>query len=120
MYEMVCGEPPFYSDDIPTMYKNIKEGTLKFSSKVSEEAKNCIKRLLERDPNKRLGAKNKQEIKDDPFFNGVDWNKVLRKEYRPPITDFTDLQDDDIDDDYDIGYKGKVIFFFKQNKAHLQ
>lgn len=25
-YELVTGEPPYYSDDIPTMYKNIKEG----------------------------------------------------------------------------------------------
>lgn len=88
---MLTGEPPFYSDDLPTMYKNIKEGTLKFPPRISEEAKNCIRRMLERDPTKRLGAKTKQEIKDDPFFSGVNWNSVLKRELRPPITDFSDL-----------------------------
>jgi hypothetical protein len=43
MYEMISGEPPYYSDDIPTMYKNIKEGILKFPKGMTEEAKNCIK-----------------------------------------------------------------------------
>lgn len=112
MYEMLTGEPPFYSDDIPTMYKNIKEGVLKFPPKISEEAKGCVRRLLERDPTKRMGAKSKQEIKDDVFFSGIDWNKVLKKEYRPPITDFSDLQDDDGDDYDEIGYKGKVICYY--------
>lgn len=26
MFEMLNGEPPFYDDDIPTMYKNIQHG----------------------------------------------------------------------------------------------
>lgn len=43
MFEMLTGEPPFYSDDIPTMYKNIKEGVLKFPKNLSEDSKNCIK-----------------------------------------------------------------------------
>ena len=59
MYEMLVGEPPYYSDDIPTMYKNIKEGILKFPKNISDEAKSCIKRLLERDPNKRMGTRSK-------------------------------------------------------------
>jgi serum/glucocorticoid-regulated kinase 2 len=35
-YELLIGEPPYYSDDIPTMYKQIKEGTLKFPGKISD------------------------------------------------------------------------------------
>ena len=40
---MVTGEPPFYSDDIPTLYKNIKEGQLKLPKYLTEEAKMLIK-----------------------------------------------------------------------------
>lgn len=40
---MIVGEPPYYSDDIPTMYRNIKEGNLKFPKNISDEAKNLIK-----------------------------------------------------------------------------
>jgi len=43
MFEMLTGEPPYYSDDIPTMYKNIREGQLKFPKNLTEECKNVIK-----------------------------------------------------------------------------
>lgn len=58
LYEFIIGEPPYFSDDIPTLYRNIKEGKLKFPKSVSEVAKNVISGLLERDPKKRLGAKS--------------------------------------------------------------
>lgn len=47
--------------------------------------------MLERDPAKRIGTKSKEEIKTDPFFKGMDWDKVYKREYKPPITDFSDM-----------------------------
>lgn len=35
---MLTGDPPYYNDDIPTMYHNIKNGVLKFTGNVSPEA----------------------------------------------------------------------------------
>ena len=32
---MLVGEPPFYDDDIPKMYKNIKNGNLTFPDDVT-------------------------------------------------------------------------------------
>ena len=43
MYEMLVGEPPYYSDDIQVMYKNIKEGYLRLPKSISEESKDLIK-----------------------------------------------------------------------------
>jgi len=42
LYEMLTGDPPYYNDDIPTMYKKIKEGNLTFPSYVSSKARNII------------------------------------------------------------------------------
>jgi serum/glucocorticoid-regulated kinase 2 len=56
LYEFVVGESPFYSDDIPTIYKNIKNGKLTFPSNLSSDIKNLIKRLLEKNPKNRIGA----------------------------------------------------------------
>ena len=42
LYEMLSGDPPFYNDDIPTMYKNIKEGNLLFPDNIAEKTKNFI------------------------------------------------------------------------------
>ena len=35
LYEFLIGEPPYFSDDIPTLYRNIKEGKLKFPKNLS-------------------------------------------------------------------------------------
>ena len=39
---------------------------------------------MERTPDKRIGVKDKSEIKNHPFFAGIDWEKALKKEYPPP------------------------------------
>ena len=45
-----------------------------------------MKRLLERNPNKRLGGcgRDAEEIKEHPYFKDVDWNKVFEKKIKPP------------------------------------
>ena len=39
---------------------------------------------MKRNPKERLGFKNKQEIKDHPFFKDIDFEKIYNKEYTPP------------------------------------
>ena len=45
-------------------------------------------------PKKRLGSRGADEVKQHPFFKGVDFDKVLRKEYKPP---FVPKLNDDLD-----------------------
>jgi len=41
---------------------------------------------LKRDRTKRLGAKkDADEIKEHPWFNGVDWDEVFNRKLKPPI-----------------------------------
>ena len=51
---------------------------------------NKLKGLLEKDPEKRIGVKNKNEIKNHIFFKDLDWEKVLNCQYLPPQLDFED------------------------------
>jgi len=46
--------------------------------------------LLDRSPEKRIGVKDKAEIKNHPFFSGIDWEKVLKKGYPPPEAEVLD------------------------------
>lgn len=54
IYILLCGFPPFYDDDNAAMFEAIKAGEFTFPSpywdNISEEAKNCIKGLLQVDP----------------------------------------------------------------------
>lgn len=51
---------------------------------MSPEAQDLLKRLLCKDPLKRLGAgkSDAEEIKQHPWFNQLDWNMVLKKQYK--------------------------------------
>lgn len=43
------------------------------NQKVSPEAKNLINSFLRVKPDERLGMNGFQEIKNHPFFSGLDW-----------------------------------------------
>ena len=51
---------------------------------LSEEAKDIIDRLTVHDPQERLGLNGPEEVINHPFFKGVDWDKLRRKEYDMP------------------------------------
>ncbi|CAI0434496.1 unnamed protein product [Linum tenue] len=97
MYEMLVGYPPFYSDDpMSTCRKIVNWKThLKFpeEAKLSPEAKDLISKLL-CNVNQRLGTNGADEIKEHPFFNGVDWNNIYHMEaaFTPEVNDELDTQ----------------------------
>ena len=53
---------------------------------MSEEAKNLIVSLLNRNPSKRLGAgpDGAEEIKRHPFFVNIEWKTVREKKLSAP------------------------------------
>lgn len=84
LYEMLTGLPPFFDEDIPTMYKKILQNPLKFPAFLEgTEAQDLLTKLLQKDPSKRLS--DAQSIKSHPFFKDIDWKKLLDKGYAPPF-----------------------------------
>jgi serine/threonine protein kinase len=43
---------------------------------ISEEAKDLITQLLQLNPRERLGANDIQDLKNHPFFQDIDWNRI--------------------------------------------
>ncbi|KAF9519393.1 hypothetical protein BS47DRAFT_1337145 [Hydnum rufescens UP504] len=85
IYEMLTGLPPFYDQDVNKMYQRILQDSLRFPEEMSPEAKAIISALLRRDPLERLGVNGADEIKRQPFFSAIDWNKLLAKKIQPPF-----------------------------------
>ncbi len=87
LYEMIVGLPPFYSENIKEMYELILAAPLKFPNSVPMDAQNLLRGLLERDEKKRLGggARDGAEIREHPFFNNIDWEKMMAQEVPPPF-----------------------------------
>lgn len=53
-YEFLCGHAPFEAPDAKQTYERIVKVDLKFPSHVSMEARDLIKRMLRKDPSKRM------------------------------------------------------------------
>lgn len=90
LFELTVGLPPFYSRNINEMYDKIQNAVLKFPTYLSQHCKGLILGLLHRDPSRRLGSKDDiRELQAHPFFEGLDWNLLLRKEidiaYKPDV-----------------------------------
>ena len=85
-YEMLVGITPYFTTRKEDIFYNIEYGELKIPNFVSKEARELLKRLLERNPSKRLGGggRDAQEIKEHPYFKDVDWNNIYQKKIKPP------------------------------------
>ena len=95
IFEMFCGYHPFKSKGQKIDPKIYLRKTY-IPDKVGKTARDLIEKLFVCNPQKRLGYKSSDEIKNHPFFKGIDFDKVLRKEYKPPfipkLKDDTDLR----------------------------
>lgn len=85
LYEMLTGLPPFYSENQNEMYEKILEEDLTFPMFVAPVARDLLSKLLDRNPQKRLGANGAQEIKDHAFFQDISWSKMMQKRMTPPV-----------------------------------
>lgn len=85
LYEMLTGLPPFYDENTNEMYRKILSEPLHFPSAdiVPPAAKDLLSKLLNRNPEERLGAAGSAEIKAHPFFHAIDWRKLLQRKYEP-------------------------------------
>jgi hypothetical protein len=59
---------------------------------VQPEAKSIITSLLQQSPRERLGTGGSHEVKEHPYFYGVNWNSLLRQkaEFVPQLTNDED------------------------------
>ena len=85
-YEMISGLPPFYSRNRDTMFDKIMKADITFPPFMSAEAKDILSKLLERDPQERLGSGegDANELKAHPFFRATDWAELSKGNISSP------------------------------------
>ena len=85
LYEFITGLPPYYDRNRKEMYRKILHQELKFPERVSPPARDFLSKLLDRDPLARLGYNGVEEVKSHPYYETIDWDKLLAKEMEPPF-----------------------------------
>ncbi|GFP83665.1 serine/threonine-protein kinase agc1-5 [Phtheirospermum japonicum] len=94
LYELLHGTTPFKGSGNRATLFNVVGQPLKFpeTPQVSFSARDLIKGLLVKEPQKRIAYKRgATEIKQHPFFEGVNWALVrsAAPPYIPEVVDFT-------------------------------
>lgn len=89
IYEMLCGQPPFYNKDKEKLFHNIKysEPKLEFPF-LSQDARDLCLKLLDKNPQTRLGSgpTDAEEIMAHPWFSCINWNHIFDKTHPAPYT----------------------------------
>lgn len=90
LYKLLKGHSPFRQHKTKDKHE-IDRMTLTMNVELpdtfSPELKNLLESLLQRDVDKRLGCAGQgaPELKNHPFFTGVDWTQVYQQKYPPPL-----------------------------------
>uniref|UniRef100_A0A8C4DEC6 Ribosomal protein S6 kinase n=1 Tax=Dicentrarchus labrax TaxID=13489 RepID=A0A8C4DEC6_DICLA len=87
MFEMLTGALPFQGKDRKETMNLILKARLGMPQFLSSEAQSLLRALFKRNPANRLGsgADGAEEIKRHGFFSTIDWNKLFRRELKPPF-----------------------------------
>ena len=82
LFEMLVGYPPFFSDEPSITCQKILHWKKTFvippEANLSPAATDILKRLVA-DSEVRLGRNGVEEIKNHPFFEGMDWTKLRNR-----------------------------------------
>ncbi|XP_076893869.1 serine/threonine-protein kinase AtPK2/AtPK19-like [Bidens hawaiensis] len=85
LFEMLTGQPPFHGGNREKIQKKITKDKLKLPAFLTSEAHCLLKRLLQKDPSKRLGngPTGSDEIKHHKWFKPINWKKLDAREIKP-------------------------------------
>ena len=88
VYRMIVGELPYPSNKNKEVGKYIVNSEIEVSPKVVKNAvtRDFISKLLNKDPDKRLGANGVEEVKAHPYFKDMNWDDLYNKRVKPPYS----------------------------------
>jgi len=96
IFEMLVGESPFPGDDEEEVFDSIVNDEVRYPRFLSLEAIAIMRRLLRKNPERRLGASERdaEDVKKQAFFRNVNWNDLLLRKVKPPfVPTVRDLED---------------------------
>jgi serum/glucocorticoid-regulated kinase 2 len=86
LYEMVVGIPPFYSKSRHDLFEKIRNQPVQIPLYLSSKVKNLIEGLLTKKSESRLCSNSGAfEIRNHPWFEGMDWNGLINKTIKVPF-----------------------------------
>ncbi|XP_064612264.1 G protein-coupled receptor kinase 3-like [Liolophura sinensis] len=90
LYKLLKGHSPFRQQktkDKHEIDRMTMTMTVELPDSMSPEMKSLLEGLLQRNVEDRLGCQGRGalEVREYPFFKGMDWTQVYLQKYRPPL-----------------------------------
>ncbi|XP_026227165.1 ribosomal protein S6 kinase alpha-4 [Anabas testudineus] len=91
MFELLTGASPFTLEGERNSQSEVSKRILRcdppFPSMIGPTAQDLLRKLLVKDPHKRLGSgpRGAEEIKAHPFFKGLSWADLAQKKVQSPF-----------------------------------
>lgn len=81
-------QSPFPGDDEEEVFDSIVNDDVRYPRFLSLESVAIMRRLLRKQPERRLGSSEKdaEEVKKQAFFRHINWGDLLSRKTKPPFT----------------------------------
>lgn len=101
MFEMFQNELPFNGSTTEEITAEILKNEPEFSKSTPPIPKDLIKKLLQKDPLKRIGygKEDGKAIRKHEYFKNINWNDVLEKKIKPEFIPNKNISDN-FDDEF--------------------
>lgn len=94
---MLTGLPPLFDEDRTKLYDRLLTEEPVIPESLSPNVRDLLGKILKKDPKERIGYENGAlDIMNHPFCEGIDFDKLYRKEIDPP-TFLPSFQDTNFD-----------------------
>ena len=87
IYQMLLQQSPFRGEDEDDIYDAILTDEPLYPIHMPRESVSILQKLLERDPDQRLGSgpTDASEIMSQPFFRSINWDDIYNRRVQPPF-----------------------------------
>uniref|UniRef100_A0A8C4Z802 protein kinase C n=1 Tax=Gadus morhua TaxID=8049 RepID=A0A8C4Z802_GADMO len=87
IFQMLVGESPFPGEEEEEVFDSIVNEEVQYPATLAPNAVHIMKKLLKKNPVKRLGGGegDAEDVKEDTFYQSVDWACLLTKTLPPPF-----------------------------------
>jgi serum/glucocorticoid-regulated kinase 2 len=82
IYEMLVGEPPFFSTNAHDLFTQIQQSPIQYPDYLSSAAIDLIQHLTDRNPALRPPLSS---LRVHPFFSPINWILLKQKKVEPPL-----------------------------------
>lgn len=116
LYQYLTGKHPFKAESEYLIFQKIKKRELEYPKNFPLVARNLCDRLIQLNPEDRLGygEKGYEKLKSHPFFNSIEWDKlstttppeIIKQDHlRENSIDHSDLDSSGFTNDEDSDYQ---------------